>query len=135
MLGFHLYRQAGMIRDFKLDEQKLCNWLQRIESGYDANNPYHNRCAISAPCPPKTPPLLLDRRSLPTCHGLVSTADMALTYSMSPGQWLQCLQFVTDCKANYKLSTEHQIPFVSTTMRMMLAPCGSLQGLSLLTNA
>ena len=56
MLGFHLYKQAGMIRDFKLDEQKLCNWLQRIESGYDANNPYHNRCAFSAPIPPNPTP-------------------------------------------------------------------------------
>jgi len=72
MLGFHLYKQAGMIRDFKLDEQKLCNWLQRIESGYDANNPYHNRCAFSAPIPPNPHPCFLTRISLPTCHVLLT---------------------------------------------------------------
>ncbi len=43
MLGFHLYRQAGFIRDFKMDELKLCAFLQRIESGYRSENPYHNR--------------------------------------------------------------------------------------------
>jgi len=61
MLGFHLYKQAGMIREFQLDEQKLCNWLQRIESGYDANNPYHNRYAISAPIPPNPHPCFLTK--------------------------------------------------------------------------
>ena len=43
MLTFHLYRQAGLIQDFNLDEQKLCRFLQKIESGYRAENPYHNR--------------------------------------------------------------------------------------------
>ena len=47
MLTWHLYKQAGLIRDFNLDEQKLCNFLQKIESGYSASNPYHNR---KAPC-------------------------------------------------------------------------------------
>ena len=46
MLTFHLYKQAGLIRDFHLDEQKLCNFLQKIESGYSINNPYHNRKAL-----------------------------------------------------------------------------------------
>ena len=44
--------------------------------------------------------------------------------SISPGQLLQCMQSVTDCMAAYKLSTEYQFPFISTTMLMMLA-CGS----------
>ena len=43
MLTFHLYKRAGLIRHFKLDELKLCNFLQKIESGYKADNPYHNR--------------------------------------------------------------------------------------------
>ncbi len=43
MLTFHLYKQAGLIRDFKLDPPKLCKFLQKIESGYSAENPYHNR--------------------------------------------------------------------------------------------
>ena len=42
MLGFHLYKQAGFVSHFKLDDAKLCNWLQRVESGYEAKNPYHN---------------------------------------------------------------------------------------------
>ena len=41
--------------------------------------------------------------------------------SISPGQLLQCMQSVTDCMAAYKLSTEYQFPFISTTMLMMLA--------------
>jgi len=41
--------------------------------------------------------------------------------SISPGQLLQCMQSVTDCMAAYKLSTEYQFPFISTTMFMMLA--------------
>ncbi|KAA6423770.1 MAG: hypothetical protein FRX49_06341 [Trebouxia sp. A1-2] len=42
MLTFHLYKQAGLVREFKLDERKLCNFLQKVESGYSAENPYHN---------------------------------------------------------------------------------------------
>ena len=43
MLFFHLMKQSGMIQDFHLDESKLCKYVQKIESGYDSNNPYHNR--------------------------------------------------------------------------------------------
>ena len=43
MLAFHLYKQTGMVEEFNMDEQKLCNFLQKIESGYIADNPYHNR--------------------------------------------------------------------------------------------
>ncbi|DBA80660.1 TPA: hypothetical protein ACH3X1_007904 [Trebouxia sp. C0004] len=60
MLGFHLYRQAGMIRDFKLDEQKLCNWLHRIESGYNVNNPYHNSTHATS---------VLQMTHMLLCHG------------------------------------------------------------------
>ena len=48
MLTFHLYKRAGLIQHFKLNELKLCNFLQKIESGYKADNPYHNRCCFSA---------------------------------------------------------------------------------------
>ena len=37
MLTFHLYKQAGLITDFNLNEQKLCNFLQK--SGHRAENP------------------------------------------------------------------------------------------------
>jgi len=77
MLGFHLYKQAGMIRDFQLNEQKLCNWLQRIESGYDANNPYHNRYAISAPIPPNPHPCFLTRVSCQPVMSCSSAADVS----------------------------------------------------------
>ena len=43
LLGFHLIKQAGFIRQFNLDEGKLCRFLQQIEKGYDQGNPYHNR--------------------------------------------------------------------------------------------
>ena len=52
MLAFHLYRQAGFVRDFRLNEVKLCAWLQKIEAGYNSNNPYHNRYTtpLFSPC-------------------------------------------------------------------------------------
>ena len=54
MLAFHFFRQAGFVRDFRLNEVKLCAWLQKIEAGYDSNNPYHNRYTIPlfSPSPP-----------------------------------------------------------------------------------
>ncbi len=55
VLGFHLYKQAGLITDFKLDEVKLIHFLQKAESGYSSANPYHNRLV----------PLLLQSAPLP----------------------------------------------------------------------
>ena len=46
LLALHLHKQTGLINEFKISEQPLCRWLRRIESGYNANNPYHNRSAI-----------------------------------------------------------------------------------------
>lgn len=43
LLAFHLINRAGFIQQFNLDEGKLCRFLQRVEKGYDASNPYHNR--------------------------------------------------------------------------------------------
>lgn len=43
MLTFHLMKQTGIIKEHGLDESKLCHFLQKIESGYDSANPYHNR--------------------------------------------------------------------------------------------
>lgn len=45
LLAFHLINRAGFIQQFNLDEGKLCRFLQRVEKGYDASNPYHNRYA------------------------------------------------------------------------------------------
>ena len=49
MLGFHFYKQAGLTKHYQMDEHKLCNYLQRIEAGYDSSNPYHNRCCTRPP--------------------------------------------------------------------------------------
>lgn len=43
MLTYHLIKQAGLISEQHLVEDKLCRYLQKIESGYDSKNPYHNR--------------------------------------------------------------------------------------------
>lgn len=45
LLGFHFHRVAGFIQEFDLDATKLFSFLQRIEQGYVAANPYHNRFA------------------------------------------------------------------------------------------
>ena len=43
MLGFHLVKQTGMVQLMGMNEVKLVKFLQKIESGYDPTNPYHNR--------------------------------------------------------------------------------------------
>ena len=48
LLGFHFYKTAGLIQHFQLDSDKLLNFMQKIESGYDMTNPYHNRSGPSA---------------------------------------------------------------------------------------
>ena len=43
LLAFHLYRQADFIKTFSFDEAKFVRCLRKVESGYNPNNPYHNR--------------------------------------------------------------------------------------------
>ena len=50
MLTFHLLQHRSLtsapvscVRDLRVDETKLRNYLQKIEAGYDSSNPYHNR--------------------------------------------------------------------------------------------
>ena len=50
VLGFHLYKQGGLIKEFKLDDAKFINFLQKVESGYNAVNPYHNRWVSNMIC-------------------------------------------------------------------------------------
>lgn len=57
MLTFHLLQQTGLVKDMRLDEVKLKNFLQKIEAGYDPANPYHNRYGVRNPI--ETLPLAL----------------------------------------------------------------------------
>ena len=43
----HLVRRGGLITALALDEPKFCAYARRIEAGYDATNPYHNRSAFA----------------------------------------------------------------------------------------
>lgn len=43
MLFYHLAKQTGLMEALSLDQIKLCNFLRKVEQGYDPNNPYHNR--------------------------------------------------------------------------------------------
>lgn len=43
LLAFHLFTQAGHVKKFSLNEAKLCCYLRKVEQGYNASNPYHNR--------------------------------------------------------------------------------------------
>lgn len=43
MLSYHMIKQSGLIDELHLDEAKMVRALQKIESGYDISNPYHNR--------------------------------------------------------------------------------------------
>ena len=46
LLAFHLYTRTGMMQHYNLDPAKLLRYYQRIEQGYVAANPYHNRLLI-----------------------------------------------------------------------------------------
>lgn len=43
MLAFRFHKVAGLLEDFQLDHAKLFRFLRKIEQGYNAANPYHNR--------------------------------------------------------------------------------------------
>lgn len=47
MLFYHLSKSVGLLKALALDELKLCNFLRRMEAGYDPTNPYHNRSAAA----------------------------------------------------------------------------------------
>ena len=50
LLALYLHKQTGFIADFRLNEGNLGNYMQKIESGYLAENPYHNRWLLQVCC-------------------------------------------------------------------------------------
>ncbi|KAL0039442.1 hypothetical protein WJX79_008577 [Trebouxia sp. C0005] len=48
LLTFHFYKTSGCISHFGLDSAKLWRFLQRIESGYQMQNPYHNSIHVTS---------------------------------------------------------------------------------------
>ncbi|DBA72363.1 TPA: putative 3',5'-cyclic phosphodiesterase pde-3 [Trebouxia sp. C0005] len=60
LLAFHLFKQAGHVKKFSLDEGKLCRYLRKIEQGYDAGNPYHNSLHVAS---------VLQMTHMLLCHG------------------------------------------------------------------
>ena len=45
LLAAHLFAASGICDEFGIDTGKLMKYLRKIESGYNAANPYHNRQA------------------------------------------------------------------------------------------
>ena len=43
LLVYHFYKTAGLMSHYHFDPAKFWCFLQKIEAGYDMNNPYHNR--------------------------------------------------------------------------------------------
>ena len=43
VLYYHLHKQSGLLQTFPLDEAKFCNYLRKMDNGYDPLVPYHNR--------------------------------------------------------------------------------------------
>ncbi|KAL3144948.1 hypothetical protein ABBQ32_003454 [Trebouxia sp. C0010 RCD-2024] len=60
LLYHHLMRQTGIIKEHGLDETNLCKYALKIESGYDANNPYHNSIHVAS---------VLQMSHMLMCHG------------------------------------------------------------------
>ena len=50
LLTFHFYKVSGCIQHFSIDSGKLFTYLQKIESGYVMENPYHNRSVCVSVC-------------------------------------------------------------------------------------
>ncbi|KAL3147885.1 putative 3',5'-cyclic phosphodiesterase pde-3, variant 2 [Trebouxia sp. C0010 RCD-2024] len=48
LLAVHCTQQSGLAQHFQIILPNLWNWVQRIESGYDANNPYHNSVHVAS---------------------------------------------------------------------------------------
>ncbi|KAL3130461.1 hypothetical protein ABBQ38_008282 [Trebouxia sp. C0009 RCD-2024] len=48
LLAIHCMQQSGLAQHFQMILPNLWNWVQRIESGYDANNPYHNSVHVAS---------------------------------------------------------------------------------------
>ena len=42
-LAFHYWSQLGWFRDFPINVPQFCKFIRKIEDGYVAENPYHNR--------------------------------------------------------------------------------------------
>ena len=43
LLVCHFVKRAGLVGELHLDEASLAVFARKIEKGYNANNPYHNR--------------------------------------------------------------------------------------------
>ena len=43
VLYYHLHKQSGLLQSFPLDEGRFCNYLRKMDNGYDPLVPYHNR--------------------------------------------------------------------------------------------
>ncbi|KAL3158778.1 hypothetical protein ABBQ32_011505 [Trebouxia sp. C0010 RCD-2024] len=43
LLFFHLVKQSGLLQVLGFDVTKFCNFLRKMDAGYDPSNPYHNR--------------------------------------------------------------------------------------------
>ncbi|DBB07279.1 TPA: hypothetical protein ACH3X3_008783 [Trebouxia sp. C0006] len=48
LLAMHCFQQSGVVQHYKLRERHFWRWLQRIESGYVASNPYHNSVHVAS---------------------------------------------------------------------------------------
>lgn len=48
LLAMHCFQQSGVLQHYKLCERHFWRWVQRIEIGYVASNPYHNRQVSAA---------------------------------------------------------------------------------------
>ena len=43
LLTFHLLQTSGQIQDRNYDPTRLARYIRKVEAGYNASNPYHNR--------------------------------------------------------------------------------------------
>ncbi|KAL3135613.1 3',5'-cyclic-nucleotide phosphodiesterase pde1 [Trebouxia sp. C0009 RCD-2024] len=48
LLFFHLVKQSGLLQVLGFDITKFCNFLRKMDAGYDPSNPYHNSIHVAS---------------------------------------------------------------------------------------
>ncbi|DBA83083.1 TPA: hypothetical protein ACH3X2_006613 [Trebouxia sp. C0005] len=48
LLAMHFFQQSGVLKHYTTSERHFWRWVQRIESGYVASNPYHNSVHVAS---------------------------------------------------------------------------------------
>ncbi|DBB14759.1 TPA: hypothetical protein ACH3X3_004373 [Trebouxia sp. C0006] len=78
LLTFHFYKISGCISHFGLDPVKLWRYLQRVESGYQMQNPYHNSIHVAS---------VVQMTHMLLCHGGIMQSKALSNIQLLSAYW------------------------------------------------